>query len=130
KISYNDFALFSIPNENSGATLVGRVVGSYAAWPKVLVIFNDESVKKHPNPRQASQLQGPLTQPKGPSKSRGKEPLTQTQPDSELSSIPFLLSYLLKIAENWSDYAYVKFSIGEQVFGVSFVLPIFQEDII
>ncbi|PON85940.1 hypothetical protein TorRG33x02_182380 [Trema orientale] len=61
EISYNDFALLSIPNENFVATLVEHIVGSYSAWPKVLVTFNDELVKKHPNPRQAPQPQGPPT---------------------------------------------------------------------
>ena len=41
EISFNDNALLPLPNEDIGATLVGHVLGSFIAWPKFLVVFDD-----------------------------------------------------------------------------------------
>ena len=46
QVAFVEDALFPIPNEDIGATLVGYIVGSFIAWPKFLVIFDNMMVNK------------------------------------------------------------------------------------
>ena len=41
EIVFNDNAPLPIPNKDIGASLIGHVIGSFVAWSKVLVIFDD-----------------------------------------------------------------------------------------
>ena len=44
EIAFNDNASLPLPNEDIGALLVGHVIGSFVAWPKFLIIFDDMMV--------------------------------------------------------------------------------------
>ena len=41
EIALNDNVPFPLLNEDIGASLVSHVIGSFVAWPKFLVIFDD-----------------------------------------------------------------------------------------
>ena len=44
EIAFNDNAPLPLPNKDIGASLVGHVIGSFIAWPKFLVIFDDINI--------------------------------------------------------------------------------------
>ena len=46
EVVFVDDAPLPIPNDDIGATLVGHVIGSFVAWPKSLVLFDDMMVIK------------------------------------------------------------------------------------
>ena len=46
KVAFIEDAPLSILNNDIGLTLVAHVIGSYVAWPKLLVIFDDMMVIK------------------------------------------------------------------------------------
>ena len=46
EVVFVDDAPLLIPNEDISATLVSHVIGSFVAWPKSLVLFDDMMVIK------------------------------------------------------------------------------------
>ena len=46
EVAFIEDAPLSILNNDIGATLVAHVIGSFVAWPKLLVIFDDMMVIK------------------------------------------------------------------------------------
>ena len=48
QIAFIEDAHLSIPKKDLGATLVGHIVGSFIAWSKFLIIFDDIMVNKLP----------------------------------------------------------------------------------
>ena len=44
EIAFNDNAHLPLPNNNISASLIGHVIGSFVAWPKFLVLFDDMMV--------------------------------------------------------------------------------------
>ena len=46
EVAFVEDAPLPIPNEDISATLVNHVIGSFVAWPKSLVLFDDMMVIK------------------------------------------------------------------------------------
>ena len=46
EIAFVEGGPLPIPNEDIGATLLAHVIGSFVAWPKSLVLFDDMMVIK------------------------------------------------------------------------------------